>query len=200
MQILLNPDIAYLLIVAASLLVLIAIIVPGTGLPEVGALFTLFLAGYAVYYLSFNGWALALMILSLVPFFLSIRQSHSGLWLALSILGLTAGSVFFFPAKEGWISVNPFLAITTSALYAAFVWLAARKTIQAAQSRPVQDISMLIGQRGEAKTQIGEEGSAQVSSELWSARSAKPIPAGSAVRVIGREGFTLIVEEVNIPK
>jgi len=195
MEVFLNPDIAYLLLVAGSLLVLIAIIVPGTGMPEIGALFCLFLAGYAVYHLSLNWWALALMILSLIPFFLSIRKSHSGLWLALSILGLAAGSVFFFPAKQGWISVNPILAITASAVYTAFVWLVARKSIQAAQTKAVHDISALIGQRGEAKTVIGEEGSVQVASELWSARSAKPIPAGSVVRVIGREGFVLLVEE-----
>lgn len=195
MEVFLNPDIAYLLLVAGSFLVLIAIIVPGTGMPEIGALFCLFLAGYAVYHLSLNWWALALMILSLIPFFLSIRKSHSGLWLALSILGLAVGSVFFFPAKQGWISVNPVLAITVSAVYAAFVWLVARKSIQAAQTKAVHDISTLIGQRGEAKTVIGEEGSVQVASELWSARSSKSIPAGSVVRVIGREGFVLLVEE-----
>lgn len=200
MEVFLNPDVAYLVIVAASLLVLIAIIAPGTGMPEVGALFCLFLAGYAVYNLSLNWWALALMILSLIPFFLSIRKSHSGLWLALSILGLAVGSVFFFPAKQGWISVNPILAITTSALYAAFVWLAASKSVRAAQVRPAQDMSALIGQQGEAKTVIKEDGSAQVAGELWSARSDHLIPSGSAVRVVGREGFILIVEKVGISK
>ena len=195
MEVFLNPDVAYLVIVAASFLVLIAIVIPGTGMPEIGALFCVLLGAYAVYHLSLNWWALALMILSLVPFFLSMRKSRSGLWLALSILGLAVGSVFFFPAKQGWISVNPVLAITTSALYAAFVWLAARKSIQAAQTKAVHDMSTLIGQRGEAKTQIGEEGSVQVASELWSARSSKPVPVGSMVRVIGREGFILLVEE-----
>ncbi len=195
MEVFLNPDVAYLVIVAASFLVLIAIIIPGTGMPEIGALFCVLLGAYAVYHLSLNWWALALMILSLIPFFLSMRKSRSGLWLALSILGLAAGSAFFFPAKQGWISVNPILAIITSALYAAFVWLAARKSIQAAQTKAVHDMSTLIGQRGEAKTQIGEEGSVQVAGELWSARSAKTIPAGSMVRVIGREGFILLVEE-----
>jgi len=29
--------------------------------------------------------------------------------------------------------------------------------------------------------------------ELWSARSDKPIPAGSRVRVVSREGFVLII-------
>jgi len=33
-----------------------------------------------------------------------------------------------------------------------------------------------------------------VASELWSARSEQPIPAGSRIHVISREGFTLVVE------
>jgi membrane-bound ClpP family serine protease len=52
---------------------------------------------------------------------------------------------------------------------------------------------MLIGQTGEAKTRVREEGSVQVAGELWSARSDKPVPAGSRVRVVSREGFVLVV-------
>jgi len=54
----------------------------------------------------------------------------------------------------------------------------------------------MVGQVGEAKTRIHSEGSVQVSGELWSARSEKPIPTGSAVRVLAREGFILLVEKV----
>ncbi len=56
---LLDPNIAYLLLMAAILFVLLAIATPGTGVPELIAFFALVLAGYAVYHLSFNWWALA---------------------------------------------------------------------------------------------------------------------------------------------
>ena len=59
----------------------------------------------------------------------------------------------------------------------------------------MHELSGLIGQRGEAKTAIGEQGSAQVAGELWSARSDIPVPAGRAIKVIGREGFVLVVEQ-----
>jgi len=52
----------------------------------------------------------------------------------------------------------------------------------------------LVGQIGQAKTEVFETGSVQVDSELWSARSGKPIPAGSHIRVVSRDGFTLVVE------
>ena len=199
MDFLLDPNIAYLLLVVTTFLVLMAIAVPGTGIPEIAALFGLVLSGYAVYHLSFNWWAMALLLLSVVPFFFAVRGPRREMWLVVSIIGLTVGSVFFFPAQKGFISVHPVLAIVTSAVYAAFLWVSIRKILQIAQTKPLQDVSALIGQRGETKTPVQAEGSVQVVGELWSARSEKPIPVGSVVHVVGREGFVLIVEEEGLP-
>jgi membrane-bound serine protease (ClpP class) len=195
MEFLLDPNIAYFVLMVAILFVLIAIVSPGTGVPEVLALFSLALAGYAVYHLGINWWALGLLLLSLAPFYFAVRGPRRELWLALSILGLTAGSIFFFPAASGLISVNPALAAVTSILFAALMWVAARKVMQIAATRPTHELSSLIGEGGEARTDVKDAGSVQVASELWSARSEKLIPAGRAVRVVGRDGFVLIVEE-----
>ena len=195
MEFLLDPNIAYVVLVGAILFLLTAIATPGTGIPEALGLLGLAAAGYAVYHLSLNWWALLLLIASLVPFYFSVRGPRREVWLALSIIGLTLGSVFFFPAREGWISVNPILAAVTSALFAALLWVAARKVVQIFQTRPALELSALIGQSGEARTDVRDEGSVQVASELWSARSDKLIPAGRPVKVVGRDGFVLIVEE-----
>jgi membrane-bound serine protease (ClpP class) len=196
MDFLLNPNIAYLVLVSAMLFTLVAIVTPGTGIAEILALFALLLAGYAVYNLAFNWWALVLLVLSGIPFLYAIRGPRRGLWLAVSIVGLTLGSIFFFPAEEGLISVDLPLAIVTTVAYSAFLWFSARKVLEISAVLPVHELSGLIGQRGEAKTAIAEEGSAQVAGELWSARSETPVPAGSAINVVGREGFVLIVEQV----
>ncbi len=196
MELLLIPNIAYLVLVAAILLVLVAILTPGTGIAEILAVFALLLAGYAVYHLSFNWWALVLLILSTLPFLYSIRSPKRAIWLVLSIVGLTLGSIFFFPAKEGWLSVDPWLAATTTVVYSAMLWFMARKVMEISALRPRHELSLLVGQRGEAKTAIGEDGAVQVAGELWSARSAAPLTAGSAVQVVGRDGFILIVEPV----
>lgn len=194
MDFLLNPSIAYLVLVAAVLFTLVAIMTPGTGIAEIIAVFALLLAGYAVYHLSFNWWALVVLVLSAIPFLYSVRKPRRGWWLGLSILGLTLGSIFFFPAEEGLISVDLPLAIITTVAYSAFLWFAARKVLEISAVRPVHELAGLIGQKGEAKTAIGEEGSVQVSGELWSARSETQLPVGSTVKVVGRDGFVLIVE------
>jgi membrane-bound serine protease (ClpP class) len=194
MNVLLDPNVAYVLLVVGTVLALLAIITPGTGIPEVLAVFCIVLAGYAVYHLSFNWWALGLIVLSTLPFFYSIRRPGRGWWLALSIIGLAAGSIFFFPSTTGLISVNPVLAVLTTALFGAFLWLAASKVLEISATRPIHELSALIGQTGEAKTAVADAGSVQVAGELWSARSSERMPAGTPIKVVGREGFVLIVE------
>lgn len=196
MDFLLDPNVAYLFLLAGVLLGFLAIIAPGTGMLEIGAFFCLALAGYAVYNLSFNVWALVVLVLSVVPFLYAIQKPKRELFLALSILGLVIGSVFLF-ATDGWQpAVNPFLALVSSVLYAGFLWIAIRKVLQASHAHPTHDLGTLVGQMGEAKTRVHASGSVQVAGELWSARSEKNIPEGSPIRVVAREGFVLIVEKI----
>lgn len=197
MDFLLEPNVAYLILISGVLLGLMAIVTPGTGLFEVGALFCLALAGYAVYNLSFNWWALVVMLLSIIPFVYAIQKPRRELYLGISILLLVLGSVFLF-AVDGWKpAVNPFVALVTSALLSIFLWIAVRKTTQAAEARPKHDLEILIGSTGEAKSKIREDGSVYVAGEMWSAKSDKPIPAGSSIRVVRREGFILVVEKID---
>jgi membrane-bound serine protease (ClpP class) len=195
MNILLDPNLAYLLLLVGTLLGLLALVTPGTGGLEIGAFFCLLLAGYAITQLEFNLWALILIIVSVAPFVYAIRKPKQEAFLALAILGLVIGSAYLFLGEKWWLpGVNPFVALVASLMYAAFVWLAVRKSIQAILAPPTHNLAALVGQVGEAKTRIHEDGSAQVAGELWSARSKTPIPAGRQVKVIARDGFILEVE------
>jgi membrane-bound ClpP family serine protease len=194
MDFLLEPNVAYLILLAGVMLGGLALVTPGTGLFEVAAFFCIVLAGYAVYNLSFNWWALVLLVLSIIPFVYAIQKPKREIYLGLAILLIVIGSVFMFPRIEGKASVNPFVAITASCLVAGFLWIAVRKSIEAGSVRPLHDLERLVGQVGEARTNIHEDGSVQVGGELWSARSEKEIPAGSSIRVVKREGFVLVVE------
>ena len=194
MNTLVNPNIAYLLLIFGSISLLMAIVTPGTHLLEGGAFFLLALAGYEIYLLGFNLWALLVLVASLIPFIYAIRKPRREWALALSILGLIIGSLYLFPGSGILPAVNPILAVVISAVSAGFLWVVVRKVMLAHHSRPLQDLGKLIGQTGQAKTEIRESGSAQVAGELWSTRSDKVIPVGSRIRVLSREGFTLVVE------
>ena len=195
MDFLLDPNIAYLILLGAVLLATMALASPGTGLFEIGAFFCIALVGYTIYKLGFNWWALVLLGLGTIPFVYAIRKPKRELFLALSILLFIAGSVFMFPRAEGRSVVNPLVAIVGSGSVAVLLWFAVRKAAEASNMRPSHDLTGLVGQIGEARTKVSDEGSVQINGELWSARSEKPIPAGSSIRVLRREGFILIVEK-----
>ena len=195
MDFLLDPNVAYLVLLAGILLSLFALVTPGTGLLEVGAFFALALAGYAVYNLNINFWAIIVIMLSVIPFLLAVRTPKREYLLALSLLGLVVGSIFMFARENGLPAVNPILATISSILLTVFIWIAVRKSLQAALARPSHDLGTLIGRTGEARTEVHADGSVQVNGELWSARSDHLIPAGSHIRVVNREGFILQVEK-----
>jgi membrane-bound ClpP family serine protease len=195
MDLLLDPNIAYLILLGGVLLAMLALASPGTGLLEIGALFCIALAGYAVYNLSFNWWAIILVGLSIVPFLYAIQKPKREPFLALAIVLVVVGSVFLF-SRDGWLPVvNPILAVIASALVAGFMWFAVQKSMQAFMTRPTHDLDALVGQIGEARTKVKDDGSVQVAGELWSARSTEAISAGSHIRVVRREGFVLVVEK-----
>jgi len=194
-DILINPNVAYLLLVIGFVMAGMAIVSPGTGVLEIGALFALLLAGWQVYVLGVNLWALVVMLLGIAPFVLAVRRKGNRIYLGLSFLALIIGSWFLFPTEPWWRSaINPWLFIIASALTIGFLWVVTTKVVEAESVRPSHDLNALVGELGEAKTAISNEGSVQIFGELWTARSKEPIPQGSQVHVVGREGFVLIVE------
>jgi membrane-bound serine protease (ClpP class) len=194
MDLLLNPNFAYLLLVTGAITLMMAILTPGTHLLEGGALLLLGGAGYEIYSLGFNLWALIVLLASLVPFVYAIRSSKRQVFLGISLLGFIIGSVYLYPSRGLIPAVNPLLAIVVSLLSAGFLWFVTARVLLAHRAPALQDLGALIGRTGQAKTQVQQEGVVQVAGELWSARSDKAIPADSWVRVVGREGFTLVVQ------
>jgi membrane-bound serine protease (ClpP class) len=190
-----DPNIAYLVFVIAALATMMAVLSPGTGVLEIFALFTWLLSAYIIFNVPINYWALGLLLLGVVLFLLSLRRFRSLVYLGLSIAAVIAGSIFLFD-QPGWQpAVNPVLAVIVSVFVAGFVWIVAQKAIEADRVRPTHDLEALIGKIGEARSMIGDEGSVQVAGELWSAKSDQPIPEGAKVRVVGRDGFILRVEQ-----
>ena len=199
MELLLDPNVAYLLLVGGFVLSILALFSPGTGLLELGALFALLLAGYSIYNLPVNAWALGLLVVGVIPFLLALKRWQNWVYLIVSMAALVAGSVFLFRGSEGRLAVHPALAVIVSLLSVGFMWLIGRKGLEAVTQRTVT-LERLVGMTGEARTPIHDEGTVYVGGEAWTARSKTFVPEGSTVRVIGREGLSLMVELVPAPQ
>jgi membrane-bound ClpP family serine protease len=197
MNIFLDPNVAYFLLVIGLVLAVMALFAPGTGFFELLAVTALIAAGYGVINLPINGWALGLLLLGVFPFILALRRSRQYIFLVISLAALIVGSVFLFRGGAGQIVVvSPYLAAPMSILAALLLWFAGRKGIEAMERPIVHNPDRLIGNVGEARTNIYREGTLYVSGEEWTARSDREILAGSLARVISRDGLVLYVEPV----
>ncbi len=197
MEFLINPNLAYLLLVAGIMLAILAIFSPGTGMLEIGALFVLLLAGWEIYNLPINIWALILLALGILPFILAVLRSKRIAYLIGAEIAFIIGSCFLFRGDAWWKpAVNPFLAIIISVMAGGYLWLAATKVLEMESRQPSHNLASLVGAVGETRTDVHETGSVQIAGELWSARSSAPIPQNTKIQVLRREGFVLVVEVV----
>lgn len=187
-------DIAYFFLIASIWTTALAISSPGTGLLELAACVCVVITAVFAVWLNINLWALGILAAGLMAFLIEIAKPMKGVFLVISIILFSIGSVFLFRGAEGGFAVVSWpLAIVSSLGTAGFFWLVVRNVLKTRKTPSHMDPSAVVGQAGEAQTDIFQEGSVQVASELWSARSETRIPAGSRVRVLSREGLILTV-------
>ncbi len=197
----LNPNIAYLFIVTGFMVTVFAMLTPGTGVLEIAALALLGVVAYQTFSMEINVWALVVLLLAVVPFIFALRQKRITLNLVLTGLAFVVGSSFLFREDAWWQpAVHPTLAIVVSLLGGGFFYVMAEKTLEARAQIPTHDLSSLIGAEGEARTDILQQGSVFIHRELWSAWSDKKIKAGTAIKVVAREGLKLKVEAMSEKK
>lgn len=194
MDLIIDPNIAYMILVVGFVLGLLALFTPGTGFLEVGVLLAILVAGYAIIRQPINLWALILLAVGVIPFIIALRKFKKWLYLIPAIVSIVIGSVFLFRTETGGAAINPVLASVMSVISVVLMWIIGRKGIEALSLQPTQDLGALIGQTGIARTDIRQEGTIYVAGEEWTAHSEKLIREGRTAKVVGREGLVLLVE------
>lgn len=181
MAFLINPDVAYLLIVAAVMMFILTAAKPQSTLLKVGMVVCLGAAGYEFSQLNGNVWALLVVAFSPLPFLVAIRQPRPNSVLAiLTIVMLTLGSVFLFWTADGWLYLMP-LAGLVAILCGRIIWILFLRIRDGRQTRLSDAPHSLVGLIGTARTAIEkfDTGMVEIEGELWTARSDQPILAGS---------------------
>ena len=195
---LINPNIAYLLVITGMMLLLYTFNNPKATLAKALMVLCFAAAAYEVVYLNENQWAFLIVALSPLPFFSAMRQRlpRSPLYL-ITMAMLTMGSVFLFVDENNLPVVNYGLAAIVSLFCASFIWIGVERLRSAEGAILSNDPDSVVGLIGQTQTDIESHsaGSVLIEGELWQARSKKPIPAGRAVRVLRQDGFVLTVKE-----
>lgn len=199
LQVLIDPNIAYLLMTIGMLAIIIELFHPGLVIPGTVGAICLLLAFIAFESLPLNWGGLALIILALAFFVLDIKVA--GFFLSVGgVVAFVLGSLILFspfsPASPLMpaVSVNPWLVGTMAVGTAAF-FLWALQTALRAQRLPVPvGAHTLVGAGGVAVSALAPVGVVQVQGEQWTAEAeGRAVAEGELVTVVGLKGNKLIV-------
>jgi len=206
---LVNPDIAYILLVLGIFGVIFEISSPGAIAPGVAGAIALLMAFISFGNLPTNIGGIVFILLSVVLFIVDLKTPTHGFLTAGGVVAFVLGSFLLFPPGRaparmpaGATTMPPMAAVHVSVvtivvmtvLVVAFFVFVLGKGILAQSRRISFGAEALVGSRGVAVTDIAPEGMVQSSGERWSARSDEgPIRAGERVEIVGREGLCLLV-------
>ncbi len=188
---LITPSIALLLITLGIQLLVVEFSHPGGYVPGIAGSIALILGIYALGVLDANYTGLALIALAFILFIVDIKAPTHGV--------LTLGGILSFVAGAALLFYQPFVAIPWRTIIALALFTAGffafviAKVVQSQKRRPWTGMEALVGQEGEARTDLNPRGMVYVEG-LWQAEAEDPpIPAGSKVVVVGYEGLRLRV-------
>lgn len=190
------PNIAYVLLVIGFVLSVLALLTPGTGVVEIIGLFSLIIAGYGIISNPVNYWAFIFLV-PFLPLIFIYRKKKKDYFLIISIAALNIGSYTLFKSPSGGFAVSPIVAIVVVIVNAPLIWILVKKIIEAIDRKPDFDPANIIGEIGDARTNIYQEGTAYVGGEEWSSRSEERIIKGDKIRVVKKEGLILLVEKLD---
>jgi len=113
------------------------------------------------------------------------------------IIAFVIGSVILIDTDVPGFSISLSLIFSMALAGGLLVFAILAVAIRARRAPIVTGREEMIGDIGEARTDIADNGTVWVHSEIWNARAATPLQAGEKVRVLDMDGLTLVVERYN---
>jgi membrane-bound serine protease (ClpP class) len=194
---LIDPTIAALLIIVAGYGIITELSNPGLILPGVVGGLAAILAIVSLANLPVSIAGALLMLLALVLFIADLKAPTHGFLSVGGVFALLLGMAFLVNTGPIGLGVNPWVSLVTAVLTLGFFAFFIRKVIAARRQPAFVGGDTIVGAIGEAREELAPDGLVFVSGALWKATSTSPISAGSAVRVLGRDGLHLQVAREN---
>ncbi|SDK46008.1 membrane-bound serine protease (ClpP class) [Maridesulfovibrio ferrireducens] len=195
---LLNPQVAYFLLIAGIVGLFFELVSPGAIFPGVVGGFCLVTALYAMSILPTNATGLLLMLLGGVFFILEVFIISYGLLSVAAIISLFVGSLVLF--RGGEIQQLPLGTIIGTVLsFAVFVGSVVYLVAKAHSRKSDLGMQGMIGLEGEVIHVQDTKLKVRVRGEIWNAVYADEsrLELGSKIKVINAEGLTLTVTRLS---
>jgi len=196
LQVISDPNIAYILLTLATTGLVLELINPGTILPGVVGAISLILAFYSLAVLEASWAGIFFIILAFVLFIAEVFTTSFGLLTLGGIASLVMGSLILFGGGpelfqlhiDWWI-----IAVVVVFVTAVFIFVVGA-VIRSQRRRPVSGKEGLIGKIALAQTALDPTGMVLVEGEHWTARAeGGRIEPGEEVVVTKVEGLKLWV-------
>jgi membrane-bound serine protease (ClpP class) len=188
-----DPNIAYLLMMAGLLGLYVEFTHPGLAFPGVAGAISLLLGLTALHVLPFNASGLALLLLGVA---LLVAEAFLPTFGVLGVGGIVAfvlGSLFLFDSAQSGVYVSRSLIFGVSGSVAAIMLTIGTLVMRSQRARAALGAEGMIGAVGVARHRLAPDGTVLVRGEYWTANSEDPVDAGERVEVTGVDGLRLRV-------
>ncbi len=190
-----NPNIAYILMLVGLAGLYFEFTNPGALLPGIMGGICLLLSFFALQTLSVNYVGVLLIIFAILLFIAEIMVVSHGLLTIGGIISLILGSLMLFDTPDPALRVSLGVLIPAVATISLFFAAVTAMVVKAQLRKRYTGLEAMVGEEGEASTDVREEGRVFVKGEYWRAFSEQAIAQGAKVRVVAVEGMKLKVEE-----
>jgi len=191
---LMDPNIAFLLLMLGGLALFAEFNHPGTVLPGVVGVISILLALFALNLLPTRFAALALLLAAFALFALEAKFATHGVLGIGGIICMIIGALFLVDGPIPEMRVRFATALLVSIPIGAIAIFLTTLVLRARSSRVVTGQEGMIGETGVARTLLAPDGKVFVHGELWNAVARGEIAAGTRVRVRAVDGLHLLVE------
>jgi membrane-bound serine protease (ClpP class) len=193
-QLLINPNVAYLLLIIGIWSAITAFLVPGTGLPEAIAVVALALGVTGLAQMDVNVIGAVMMAIAFGLFILEFKVMSHGALTVGGIVSFALGSILLVRPTETQPGISLAVIGVTTLATLGFFALAVSAAVKAHRLPAISNLQdRLIGAQGVVKEPIRPVGTVQVKSELWTAIADEPLAAGEHVVIQKIEGLRLRV-------
>ena len=191
---LMDPNIAFLLLMLGGLALFAEFNHPGTVLPGVVGVISILLALFALNLHPTRFAALALLLAAFALFALEAKFATHGVLGIGGIICMIIGALFLVDGPIPEMRVRFATALLVSIPIGAIAIFLTTLVLRARSSRVVTGQEGMIGETGVARTLLAPDGKVFVHGELWNAVARGEIAAGTRVRVRAVDGLHLLVE------
>jgi len=195
---LVNPNIALLLLIGGALLIYLEFNTPGTIVPGTLGTLMVLLGIFGLDLLPIRYTAVMLLIAALVLLVLEAKFGGHGALAIAGIVCLALGTLTLVAAPVPELAVNPWVAIGVSAGFGGITVFLVRLAVRARRSKQMLGLDSLIGRPASAMEALAPEGHVLVEGEIWQAIADAPLPAGTFLRVTGRDEYRLHVSPAGV--